>query len=182
MKLYHGTTVSGLTTLCADSHDGQGNRVLFLTDNFSYSLFYIRDRDIDFVTCGVGSDGTVHYDEKFPDQLSILYSGMSGYIYVVEAEAEKTKVNGIYITSGDAKVTEVHEILDVYEAITKEIEIGNVCIITYDKLTDNQKHLNHQGAVHMIRNCPMNPSREQFFRMYFPDAWKEARNGKMINP
>lgn len=178
MKLYHGTTVSGLETLCAGSCDRQGKRVLYLTDNWVYSLFYIRDRDIDFVTCGVGSDGVIHYDEKFPDQLSILYRGMSGYIYEVEAEAEKTKINGIYVTDGETRVTGTTYVPDVYEAIVREIENGNVELLPYISLTDAQKALNHEGAVYMIRSCPMNPRKELFFREYFSDAWEEANHNK----
>lgn len=60
MKLYHGTTVSGLDTLRTKSCDREGNEVLYLTDNWAYSLFYIRERELDFVTCGVGDGGVVH--------------------------------------------------------------------------------------------------------------------------
>ena len=142
MRLYHGTTVGGLETLHANSCDRKGNPVLYLTDNRAYSLFYIRDRDVDFVTCGVRSDGVVCYDEKIPRQLKVLYQGKTGYVYEVEADAELTKTNGIYVTSQDVKVIGVEYVSDVYDTICDEIHKGNVEILYYEELTEEQRQQN----------------------------------------
>lgn len=175
MQLFHGTTEAGIEILRAESHDKQGNAVVYLTDNWTYSLFYIRDRKIDFVTCGVDEQGIVHYDEKFKDQLKILYQGRPGYIYATEQDAQPSRINGIYTVQGQVKVTNAEYVPDVYEAIQREIELGHVELLLYEALTEEQKLLNHQGIVHMIDHVSMNPEKEAFVREYFPDAWEEAK-------
>lgn len=176
MRLYHGTTEANIGELRVTARGRDGKAVLYLTDNRAYSLFYIRDRDIDFVTCGVDEKGIVHYDEKFENQLKILYQGRAGYIYETEQEAEPTKVNGIYICKENAAVSKVEYISDAYDAIMEEIEKGNVEFLSYHDLTDDQKTMNHKGAVHMIQNVRMNPKKEAFIREYFPEAWLEGQN------
>ena len=54
---YHGSAAAGIATL-----ETRGEKhVVYLTDNRAYALFYLRDPQIDFVTCGVTRDGTVRY-------------------------------------------------------------------------------------------------------------------------
>lgn len=175
MILYHGSTEPALEILRPKSKSNSGSSLLYLTNNRAYSLFYIRDREIDFVTCGVDGKGIVQYDEKFSDQLKILYRGRSGYIYITDQEAERSKINGIYICRGEAIVTEVEYIPDAYEAILKEIEIGNVNFLSFDNLSEKQKLINHQGVVHLLKNVRITQKKEMFLRHYFPDAWKEAK-------
>lgn len=177
MKLFHGTTAAGIDILRVNSRDGEGCPVLYLTDNLPYSLFYIRDRELDFVTCGVGQDGIVRYDEKIPGQLKLLYRGRAGYVYEVEASAEPGKVPGIWLCREAAKVTAVRYIPDVYEAIWAEIGRGTVEFLPYERLTPEQKAHNYAGAVDYLRRFPVNTAQEAFYRKYFPQAWEEA--GKM---
>ena len=177
MRFYHGTAVGGLEVLRANSYDRNGNRVLYLTDNRAYSLFYLRDRDVDFVTCGVGDDGVIHYDEKIPHQLEILYQGKSGYVYEVETDAEPTKINGIYSTSHDLQIVDMEHIPNAYNAICNEIVKGNVDILYYEKLTAEQRALNEEGIRRwFLAEQEMNPKKEAFLRTHFPAAWVEAQN------
>lgn len=57
---YHGATEE-LTELNAVSknHVDAAKPVVYLTPNRAYALFYIRDRDINWVTCGVKEDGVI---------------------------------------------------------------------------------------------------------------------------
>lgn len=176
MKLYHGTTVSGLEILRPNSVDREGNPVLYLTDNYSYSLFYIRDREIDFVTCGVREGGIVHYDEKFPNQLETLYHGMSGWVYEVEADAKPTKISGIYVTRDNAKVIGKYFIPDALAAIKEAVSQGYVKLFSYEKTTEEQRKLNQEGMVRWFQSDrQMHPKKEAFLRTHFPDAWEEAQ-------
>ena len=175
MKLYHGTTVSQIERLRCNSKHHAGNPVLYLTDNRAYSLFYIRDREIDFVTCGVGEDGKVYYDEKFPDQLKTLYEGRSGYIYETDVSAEKYHVRGIWVCSRDARITGMEFIPDVYQVILHEIEKGNVVLLPYESLTEEQKQMNYRGVVDYLRRGQLSHAKAQFFRNHFPEAWGETR-------
>lgn len=175
MRLYHGTLVPGLKILSVSSRDRERNPALYLTDNRAYGLFYIRDREIDFVTCGVGKDGKVYYDEKFPSQLEVLYRGKRGFLYETDAQAEQARVPGIWLCRKEATITGVEEISDVYEAIKREIERGTVVLLRYEELTLEQKAQNHAGIVNEIRRFPVTPQKEAFYRKYFPEAWDEAR-------
>ena len=172
MKLYHGSPEPALEILRPNARLKSGKPLLYLTNNRTYSLFYIRDREIDFVTCGVDAKGVVHYDEKFKDQLWVLYHGRPGYIYITDQKAEKSEVNGIYICHEQARVTDVEYIPDVYKEILKEIENGNVIFHSFESLSEEQKRINHQGIVHLLQNIPITPKKEAFIREYFPDAWK----------
>lgn len=176
MKLYHGTTIPELEVLKANSVDRDGNRVLYLTDNYPYSLFYIRDREIDFVTCGVRERGIVHYDEKFRDQLKILYQGMSGWVYEVEADAEPTKISGIYVTGDHAKVIGKYFIPDALAAIKEAVSQGYVNLFSYEDTTEEQRNLNQEGMVRwFLSDRQMYPKKKAFLRTHFPDAWEEAQ-------
>lgn len=169
MKLYHGTTVPDLEILRANSRDREGNPALYLTDNFSYSLFYIRDREIDFVTCGVDGEGIVHYDEKFPNQLDVLYRGRPGWVYEVDVEAEPTKINGIYVTRGDAGVIRAHYIPDALEAIQSEIQRGAVDFLAYENTTEEQRKLNREGILRLLEDEKMSSQKRAFFHAHFSE-------------
>ncbi len=175
MRLFHATTIAGLDILRANSRDREGNPVLYLTDNVPYSLFYIRDREIDFVTCGVREGGTVHYDEKFPNQLETLYRGMSGWIYEVDTDAVRTKINGIYVVHNDVVVLNKMYIPDVLKAIWDETEKDKVYILPYADLSAEQKRINQDGMVQwFLSDRNMNSRKKKFLRKHFPEAWEEA--------
>lgn len=177
MKLYHGTDVPDLKILRPNSRDGEGRPALYLTDHFPYSLFYIRDRATDFVTCGIREDGTVHYDEKFSGQLETLYRGRSGWVYEVDVEAEPTKTRGIYVVRQDAPVTQVHAVPDALSAILDETEKGWIRLLRYEELSQEQKVLNRDGMVrYFLSGRELAPEKEQFLRQHFPEAWVEAQN------
>lgn len=74
MLLYHGSAAGGLTRLT-------GQPCVYLTPYPCYALCYIRDPNVNYVTCGVDKDGVVRYDENFPEQLRTLYAGRSGWLY-----------------------------------------------------------------------------------------------------
>ncbi len=176
MKLYHGTTVPGLDVLRAGSLDREGKPVLYLTDNYPYSLFYIRDRDINFVTCGVNADGMVRYDEKFSGQLQTLYREMAGWVYEVEVDAKPGKANGIYIALGDARITGKTYIPDVWQAIQNEIARGTVKLLAYEDTTEAQRAMNWEGIVRLFQSEQnIHPKKEVLLRSHFPGAWEEAK-------
>lgn len=177
MKLYHATTVSGLHCLKTNSLDREGNQVLYLTDNYPYSLFYIRDREIDFVTCGVREGGIVHYDEKFHDQLEVLYKEMSGWVYEVETEAEPTQINGIYVVHKPVDVIAATYISDALKEIRIEMGKGTIRFLSFSDLTEEQKVQNHRGMVQWFLSMQKHRSKKIVFLWeHFPEAWEEAEN------
>ncbi len=175
MRLFHGTTEENIERLEPVSKDREGKPVAFLTDVFAYSLFYIRDREIDFVTCGVRTGGKVHYDEKFPDQLRVLYAGRAGWVYEAEAQAEKHTINGIWLCRESCAVVKKHFVADAYEAIMKEIEKGNVEVRRYEDATEEEKALDREGMVLKLRGMRnMSEKCATFYREHFAECWEIA--------
>lgn len=177
MKLYHGTTEPDLTVLAANSKDREGNPALYLTNNYAYSLFYIRDRKIDFVTCGIHSDGKVYYDEKLPNQLKLLYQGKQGYVYETDTAAQSTKVKGIFVAGSNTEVTDKQFIPDAYQAIQEEIKQGNVIFIPYESLTPEQKATNQEGILWELQTGrALSSAKKAFYREHFPEVFEKLGN------
>ena len=175
MKLfYHGTTVAGIKELASASN------VVYLTPNKAYALFYIRDTDINWVTCGVTKNGIVQYDEQFPNQLPIVYNGISGYIYSCRENAafEKSPTNDVWICKNPVSVDSAEYIHNVYDEIIKYEKSGDVNIIRYETLTDYKKLDIYDMMVHYIfKNNLLDSSSNQaeFIKKNFPDAWNEVK-------
>lgn len=173
---YHGSAAAGITAL-----ETRGEKhAVYLTDNRAYALFYLRDPQIDFVTCGVTRDGTVRYDEKFPDQLRTLYAGRSGWIYscAENAAMEKTRVPGIWISHENVPVAAAERIDDAYEALLPYLAGGTVRVRTYESLSAQEISENDCAIAEFIRQrdllCEASP-RADFYRERFPGAWEMAR-------
>ncbi len=173
---YHGSAAAGIATL-----ETRGEKhVVYLTDNRAYALLYLRDPQIDFVTCGVTRDGTVRYEERFPDQLRTLYAGRSGWIYscAENAAMEKTRVPGIWISHENVPVAAAERIADAYEALQPYLASGAVCVRTYESLSAQEISENDCAIVEFIRQrgllCEKSP-RADFYRERFPRAWEMAR-------
>ena len=127
MLCYHGSPVAGINTLTPPP-----GGPLYLTNNRAYAMFYIRDMEINWVTCGV-RDGVVVYDELFPDQLRTLYAGRGGWLYASENDGFAPG-NSPWIVLADkaVPVVVVEYISDAYEAILREIDAGTVRVDSYD--------------------------------------------------
>lgn len=175
MKLYHGSTENGITELSPVSKDKDGHSVLYLTDNFAYSLFYLRDRKTDFVTCGVAADGKVHYYEWFPNQIKTLYNNRSGWIYEVDTNAEPYRIRGIHVCREAVAVTQRHYIEDAYSAILNEIKKGTVIVRSFDEVTKEQLQQYREDMVKWLRTEKnMSAEKKNFYRTYFPECWESA--------
>mgnify|MGYP004666496015 CR=1 FL=1 len=174
--LYHGSAAAGIRTLQARGD----KRTVYLTDNRAYALFYLRDPQIDFVTCGVTRDGTVRYEERFPDQLRTLYAGRSGWIYscAENAAMEKTRVPGIWVSREDVPVAGAEYIADAYEAIAPYLADGRVCVRVYETLSARERAENDGAIADYIRKSGViweTSPRAAFYRERFPAAWEQAK-------
>lgn len=175
MKFYHGSTESGLTVLCPVSKDKDGHPLLYLMDSFAYSLFYLRDRKTDFVTCGLAADGKVHYEEWFPNQLKTLYERRAGWIYEVNANAEPHRIRGIHVCREAVAVTQPHYIEDAYCAIQNEIKKGTVIVRAFEEASQEQLRQYQADLAAWLRSAgPLPIEKQNFYRTYFPACWKQA--------
>lgn len=184
--LYHGSSVPGITELYANSRSAEReNKVLYLTDNYPYSLFYIWDSKHNLkkgkhITCAV-KNGIVYYEEQFEDQLQRFYDGVSGYVYVVNDSEDYMKVSSsksIWLSDKNVFVSDVKFIPNVYEEIKKQIAKGKIKIIKHSDVDkDKIKGLYDYISKLIIKNNLLDvPESEQamFYKTFFPQAWESA--------
>ena len=166
---YHGTITAGITKLRAAP-------IVYLTPNRAYALFYIIDKSINWITCGVKEDGAVHYDERFPNQLEKLYSGKCGYLYKCNDTEFFTsgKSRDIVVSKSPVAVTEYEFIPDVYQEILNYEKTGAIVVKRYENLSDAEKKDVFDMMVHYIFKNDLlaaNGTKAAFIRENFPDAW-----------
>ena len=170
---YHGTTMPGITELKA-------NPIVYLTPNRAYALFYIIDKNVNWVTCGVkDNDGKVHYDERFPNQLEKLYNGKSGYLYRCNDAEGLTlgKSRDIVVSQSPVAVAGYEFIPDVYHEILKYEKTGAVVVKRYENLTDTEKKDVFDMMLNYIYKNDLlaeKGTKAEFIRENFPDTWAYA--------
>ena len=187
MILYHGSAISDINVLKAESklHGKDGAKVLYLTDNLPYSLFYIWDANHNIkpgkhVTAWI-KDGIVYYEEQFQGQLEAFYKGVSGYVYFVERNEHFNPVvnrESMWFSERDSAVFKATYIPDVYSEIMKYANDGRVKIFSFDEVpkeriedlysTITQKIVNSE-----VLNTPSLPD-AKFYQTFFKKAWDDA--------
>lgn len=176
---YHGSMTAGITELGTNSltHDESKVKTVYLTPNRTYALLYIRDLEINHVTCGVTSEGYIRYDEQFPDQLSKLYKGVSGYLYHCRDEGNfaLTQTRDVWISYKPVTIKSVEYIPDVYDELLRYEANGDINVIRYNELTDERKQFYYDMALQYIYkmdfvNCTS--KKAMFWRDSFPQAWE----------
>ena len=174
MPYYHGTPAANLKNLAPPP-----GKVIYLTPCRAYALFYIRDLAVNHVTCGVGQDGVVDYDEQFPGQLRAHYAGRGGWLYTCE-EGDFAPGRDPWIVTADraVPVASAQFIPDAYEAIQHEIAAGAVRVKRWEDKTDAQKRDLIDMAVWVIfKNgyLGMDTPKARFYERSFPAAWVYVR-------
>lgn len=184
--LYHGSWISGLTVLNPKSycHNYPNEKVVYLTANRAYSLFYIWDaqhnnRNNKYVTCGL-KDGVVQYHEQFPNQLYSFYNGVSGYIYSVIKDETfiKGSESDMWINKNPVPVRKIEFIPNVYDEILKYEQAGKVEIRRYHSLSVEDKNRFIDMTVNYItdKKLMLSPNSEEskFISKHFVEAWKKT--------
>jgi len=180
---YHASNIGNLTEIKPLSKlHGSGEAVSYFTPIRAYALFYLRDMEINHVTCGVNKDGIVVYHEQFLNQLQTLYQGRSGYLYICENKnMELAHTNGVWAASQSLIPSKTEYVADVYAEILKAEESGAIHVVRYDSLPDEKK----QEYVDMMKNVILkqgylssNSKKALFFKENFAEAWKIAQHEK----
>ena len=186
--LFHGSFASGIETLHATSklHGTEDTKVVYLTANPVYALFYIWDaihnkRTGKYVTCFI-KNGKVYYEEQFPDQLKSFYQGVSGYLYCIPHTEDFARVEGwedMWYSPKDAGIAEVRFIPDVYEELMKYEREGKLEVITHEKVAPERiKDLYKYMAQKLVNNGLLEtPDCEEavFCQTYFAPVWRMAK-------
>ena len=182
---YHGSSIGGITQLkaCSNLHI-TGQKVVYLTDNAPYALFYIWDPahngcSVKHVT-GWTKNGIAYYEEQFPDQLKTFYQGVSGYVYCISdsenIQAVENRKN-MYYCIGDVAVTESTYIPDVYEELLKYEAEGKFAVLRYNEQSaERQNELTDFMAQGIIREgfYTANKEIQEFMKKHFSKAWEKA--------
>ena len=186
MKLYyHGSSIGGITQLKARSSlHSTGEKVVYLTDNVPYALYYIWDA----VHNGCGEkhvtgwtkNDIAYYEEQFPDQLKTFYQGVSGYVYCI-SDSEIIQAVGnrknMYYCIGDIAVTESIYIPDVYEELLKYEAEGKSVVLRYNEQSAERQNelidFMAQGIIHE-GFYTANKEKQEFMKKHFSKAWEKA--------
>ena len=138
---YHGSVIGNLDTILANAKShADGSRVAYFTTDRVYALVCCRSREENLVTMGLREDGKLHYFERFPDQLKVMYEGKEGFLYqpAVLPDLQNTKGH-IWESHTDVPVILRERVRDVYPEILREEAAGNVVIHRYDEIDPEEQ-------------------------------------------
>ena len=177
---YHASNLGNLKELLplSNLHGGEG-KVCYLTPFRAYALFYLRDMDINHVTCSVSANGIVTYHEEFQNQLQTIYGGRAGYLYTCENTGQITErhTKGAWAASEPVAVATVEHIEDVYAEILKAQDRGEVKVISYESLSAEAKVeiIEKWKGIIISRNFwNNNTPKARFIAQNFAESWRAA--------
>ncbi len=179
---YHASNISGLVELLPLSKMyGGEQKVCYFTPNREYALFYLRDMEINHVTCGIDANGIPVYHEQFPKQLVKIYGNRVGYLYSSASSdlINKGHTGGVWVATTPVRVDKVEYIADVYTEILKAEKKGAVRIIRYEGLSEEKKsEINEMMKTSILKNNRLHESTSKslFYKENFPAAWQAAKD------
>lgn len=179
MKLYHGSNIGNIETLnpVLSNH---GKPLVYLTDNKVLATLYAHNpiaRPGGFFTYRFDKEGNLHYDEYFLNQLEVMYGGIGGYVYTIDANEESLhkleKMSWVYTSEDGVKVDSVEYVNDIYRCMLEYEEQGLIIIHRYSDM-DNETR---EKWLNVVRRdiedkelCDnMDSSYAQFLHKHFPD-------------
>lgn len=186
-NLFHGSVIANIHTIKAEStlHGTDNTKVVYLTDNLPYSLFYIWDSSHNLkrskhVTAWI-NDGIVFYEEQFEGQLEAFYKGVSGYVYSVEGNKHFKPVDdreSMWFSEIDSTVFETIYISDIYSEIMKYANEGKVKIINFaevpkERITDLYNIITQRIVKSGLLNNT-DSADAKFYQTFFSKAWNDA--------
>lgn len=177
-NFYHGSTNANLTCLniISKCNENPSIKCAYVTDNYYYALFYIRDMDINIVTAWVDSNGVACYEEQFENQLEVSYKNQKGYIYHCKENEDfkKSNTNGIYYSALPVFFEGVEKIEDAYSKITESIKNGKIKIKKFKDVSKERIALLYESiASKILKNnfFENNQKLNDFYRKYYHVAW-----------
>lgn len=185
--LYHGSNVSGITELKANSKlHGTEKMIAYATDNIPYALLFIWDENITGYSgkhvTGWIKNGITYYEEQFPDQLKTFYDGASGYLYHLNKSTGVQVVQnreGMFYSMSDIPVINSEYISDVYAELMKYDATGLFKVLRYREQSDKRKN----ELIDLISDDIVEANfytddnaHGIFIKKHFQEAWKRAES------
>ena len=183
--LYHGSVSADITELKAYSMlHGTDKKVVYLTDNIPYALFYIWDGNHNnytrkFVT-GWIKNNIACYEEMFPNQLETFYKDVSGYLYCIEKSTDILSVDGreaMYYSEKDISVDHIVYIPDIYQELMKYEVLGKFKLFRFSEQSkEKQNELIDKSAGIIVKSDFFKDDQEKlkFYKKYFSAAWERT--------
>ena len=183
--LYHGSVSADITELKAYSMlHGTDKKVVYLTDNIPYALFYIWDGNHNnytrkFVT-GWIKNNIACYEEMFPNQLETFYKDVSGYLYCIEKSTDILSVDGreaMYYSEKDISVDHIEYIPDIYQELMKYEVLRKFKLFRFNEQSkEKQNELIDKSAGIIVKSDFFKDDQEKlkFYKKYFSAAWERA--------
>lgn len=173
--LYHGSYLGGLTVIAANSRSHTtGKPVAYFTESRAYALVCCRPPEENFVTAGIGKDGRLHYFERFPDQLNVMYDGKVGYLYSVEQSGTMTPASKpqAYESETDVPVRSCERVENVYAALLEELRKGTMILHRYEDIAPEEQKQNAIEIRDSLLNDPISKRYRAFLIEHFKDLWE----------
>lgn len=187
--LYHGSIAEKIKVLEAISIlHGTDKKVVYLTDNVPYALFYIWDSehncyDGKYVTAFI-KNGMTFYEEQFPNQIERFYKGVSGYLYCIPKTKDFYAVDDrerMYYSQHAACVNKVIYIDDVYDELLKFEKLGELKIFRFNEQTEDKQNELIDKIAYLIAKKDFfkkDEMKADFYKRFNPKAWEKAKRIK----
>ncbi len=186
IKLYHGSINSDIQILKPISQlHNTNSKVVYLTDNVPYALFYIWDskhnkKSEKHVTAWI-KNGITYYEEQFPNQMKTFYDGVKGYLYSVDCKDNCVPVadrGSMYSCESEISVDNVEVIENIYEALMEFEAKGELKVICFEDVPKERiEDLYNHMTERLVKNkVTENPDTEEaiFYQEYFKSVWDSA--------
>ena len=159
--------------------------VCYVTPIKAYALFFLRNKEINHVTCEVSSKGKVIYNEQFPNQLKKAYQGRKGYLYTCANDGSIAEAHapGIWSTTKSVFIASFEYIGDVYAEILNAEKLDIVKIIRYETLSDKEKQkISYFVKKFIIEGglLASDTAKARYYAENYPQPWKEAKESEMM--
>ena len=174
MLLYHGSSVGDITAL-QPRQSGHDKPYVYLTDSATLALLYAHNpikRPGGFFPYWFDKEGSLHYDEYFPDQIRRLYHGHSGWLYSTEGDhlTQLDKMPWVYLSEKDVKVAQANFIPDLYTALLEAEQAGHILLHRYEAFPEAQREIHRKIVRKSLEGSP-EADYVRFLREHMPELF-----------
>ena len=181
MKLYHGSSIRGLTQL-HPSLSEHGRPYLYLSSDIVVAGFYTVwrvERPYSWFPYGF-SDGVPIYTEYYKNALADVYRGRQGYIYHCSPAGtleNPTGIEQVLVSEQPVDVAGVLEIADMYRWLLEQEQAGALLIRRYEALTEREivraeRLVADEIRAHRLKEAPQSRY-ARFLAEKFPQIWAQ---------
>lgn len=186
IKLFHGSTVGGITLLQPRQAD-HDRPYIYMTTVDVVSAFYMCnavEKPYYWFPYGFGGDNVPIYHELYPNALREVSEGKSGYLYAVEAKEEQVipfkHIPCAWLGIEPIRTTDCLEVKNAYKLFQDYVSQGKLRVGRFEDKTEREMQSWHAMIYDYIKekNMKLMPdcSYAKFIQMKFPKVWQKYLN------